>query len=91
MQVYNIDLGSATAKIVEDLYGHVQDFDSNAASLRRRIATKDKHEDETARQVDRLIDAYQALVTCVLGFSIQSPRYGISGCRLEDGSFVIAL
>ena len=90
MQVYNIDPDSATKKIVEDLFGHVQDFDRNAASLRQRTATT-QYEDETARQVDRLIDAYQALVTCVLGFSIESPRYGISGCRLEDGSFVIAL
>ncbi|KAK0617423.1 isoprenoid synthase domain-containing protein [Immersiella caudata] len=89
MQSHNLDLESATRQIINSFYSHAHDFDRSASTLRSRV-TPPVGNDNT-KQADRLIGAYQALVTCVLTFSVESPRYGIQCDRQEDQSFRITL
>ncbi|KAK0708309.1 isoprenoid synthase domain-containing protein [Lasiosphaeris hirsuta] len=89
MRALNLNLDAATQVILNDLHSNIRDFEQNANVLRE--STTSEHEDAAVESLERLIGAYQALVTCVLHFSIKSPRYGILKDRQDDGSFVIAL
>ncbi|KAK0641248.1 isoprenoid synthase domain-containing protein [Cercophora newfieldiana] len=85
MQTHDLDLASATSEVLTSLQSHVRDFDRSASALRSGAGR------DTAKQVDKLIAAYQALVTCVLTFSVKSPRYGLLKDRRDDGSFLVTL
>ncbi|KAK4444665.1 isoprenoid synthase domain-containing protein [Podospora aff. communis PSN243] len=89
MQYHNLDLASAASHIIGLLRAHARDFDHGASAFRSGVALQ--HGNDTAEQADRLIGVYQSLVTCVLTFSIQSPRYGVLRDRQKDGSFRITL
>ncbi|KXX74977.1 (-)-delta-cadinene synthase [Madurella mycetomatis] len=89
MRELGTDLSSATRHVVQDIYNCVQDFDSNASTLWETASSE--RGGTTAEELSRLVEAYQAVATSVLNFSIQSPRYGILKDRREDGSFVVIL
>jgi hypothetical protein len=84
MRSLNLDLASATKQIVNSIHSYARDFDRSACTLRSGVTPPPGN--DTTEQADRLIAAYQALVTCVLTFSVQSPRYGILCDRQEDHS-----
>ncbi len=89
MQASNLDLEAAAQSIVQDIYDCVRDFDSSSSAIRTTIATQQKP--DTADKVQRLIEAYQAIATTVLHFSIVSPRYGLLKDQQADGSFQVTL
>ena len=82
---FSLDL--ATATIVKGIFDCARDFEKQAATLRDGAVG----DDQVLSELDKLIAAYQAVVTCVLEFSIQSPRYGVLKDMQEDGGFVITL
>lgn len=84
------NLESAVRKIVTDIYAYAQDFNKNAQLLRECDVVRSATDGNIPVQValerfDKLVDAYQAVVTGVLHFSIESPRYGILKDRLSEG------
>lgn len=89
MRSSGLDLGGAVKRTVEDVYDCIGDFEASAAALRQKAVTG--HGPEAALQLERLIEAYQAVATSVLHFSIHSPRYGLLKDGQEDGSFVVML
>lgn len=91
MRSLGLSLEDATQNIVQDIYTCIRDFDNNASALQARVAAQQSPNDNVGNQLARLIEAYQAIATTVLNFSIQSPRYGLLKDRQEDGSFMVAL
>jgi hypothetical protein len=82
-------LEDATQSLIRDIYDCVQDFDINASAIQVMVA--EENGPDTAAQAQKLAEAYQAIATSVLHFSIHSPRYGLLKDRREDGSFVVEL
>ncbi|KAK4157057.1 isoprenoid synthase domain-containing protein [Chaetomidium leptoderma] len=89
MRALNLNLEGATQSVMEDIYSSVQDFDNNASTLQRKVASEEAP--GIADQLGQLIEAYQAIATTVLHFSIQSPRYGLLKDRQEDGSVQLTM
>jgi hypothetical protein len=89
MQAANLDLEGASQSVVQDIYDCIREFDDNASALRAEVTAA--HTPDAARNLGRLIEAYQAIATTVLNFSIQSPRYGLLKDRQGDGSFLVTL
>ncbi|KAL2162117.1 hypothetical protein VTH06DRAFT_7902 [Thermothelomyces fergusii] len=89
MRALGTDLEGATQALVQDIHSSIKDFDDNASALRSRIAPE--HDAGVAEQLRRLTESYQGYATAVLNFSIQSPRYGLSKYRQEDGSYAVPL
>lgn len=89
MAALGVDLESAVRSTVEEIYRLSRDFDEISSKTRATFSAK--HEPEVTDQLRQLIQAYEAIVTGVLHFSIESPRYGMLKYRREDGSFVVEL
>ena len=89
MRARNLDLESAAQSGIQDIYDCIRDFDDMASAIQTRLATEENA--DTAHNFGRLVEAYQAIATTVLNFSIQSPRYGLLKDRQEDGSFSVIL
>jgi hypothetical protein len=89
MRASDLDLEGAVQKVIQDIYTNIEAFGQNASVARAVVALEG--ETEALEQMDKLIGAYQAIITTVLHFSIQSPRYGVLKDRQEDGSFVVDL
>jgi hypothetical protein len=85
----DLDLERAVQQVVQDIYDCAREFDSHASSLQALVAKE--HGAGVADQLRRLIEAYQAIATSVLNFSVQSPRYGLLKDRRDDGSFLVDL
>ncbi|KAK4166354.1 (-)-delta-cadinene synthase [Cladorrhinum sp. PSN259] len=86
MHELGVDLDGATKKVVQELDECLKDFDKKAVALQM------KAEDEGIRgMVRRLTEAYRAIITGTLNFSIDSPRYGVLKDQKEDGSFEVEL
>lgn len=89
MRARNSDLESAAQDVIQDIYDCIRDFDDMASAIQTRAATEENA--DAAHSFARLVQAYQAIATTVLIFSIQSPRYGLLKDRQEDGSFSVIL
>jgi hypothetical protein len=89
MWTLGADLESATRGVIQDIYDSIESFDKNASAIQAKAAMR--HEPGTTNQITRLIEAYQALATTNVIFSIQTPRYGLLKGKQEDGSFVVDL
>jgi hypothetical protein len=89
MRASSLDLEGAVKKVIQDIHTNIEEF--NQIALVAQILVGLKEETGAVEQIDKLIGAYQAIVTTVLHFSIQSPRYGVLKDRQEDGSFVVDL
>lgn len=89
MRSLRLGLESATQHVVQDIYNCIRDFDNNASALEQAVAAPQPF--DAVGQLGRLIEAYQAIATTVLNFSIQSPRYGLLKDMQEDGSFTVVL
>ncbi|KAK4643538.1 hypothetical protein QC761_0068880 [Podospora bellae-mahoneyi] len=85
----NRDLAGAVGGILGD-YGHWGCEFRNLAT-RFRARAKEEHGGEVMEMVEKTIEAYEAVVTAILEFSVQSPRYGIKQYQREDGYFEIPL
>ncbi|KAK0742321.1 hypothetical protein B0T21DRAFT_361116 [Apiosordaria backusii] len=83
------DLAAAVRGIVQDFVGYNKEFEEQASLLRARA--EEDYGGEVGGMVEKTVEAYQAIVTGILQFSIQSPRYGIKEYEREDGSFAISL
>ncbi|KAK3899372.1 (-)-delta-cadinene synthase [Staphylotrichum tortipilum] len=89
MRASNLDLEVAAKSIVQDIYDCIRDFDSNSSVIKTTFVAG--QQPSVADQVHQLIQAYQAIATTVLHFSIVSPRYGLLKEQQEDGSFLFTL
>ncbi|KAL2172130.1 hypothetical protein VTG60DRAFT_131 [Thermothelomyces hinnuleus] len=89
MRALNLDLEGATQALIQDIHSSINDFNDNASAIRSRIVPGQGF--GVAEQLRRLTESYQAIATTVLNFSIQSPRYGLSNYRQEDGSYAVPL
>lgn len=89
MRASNLDLEAAAQSTVQNIYDCIRDFDNNASSIRTTLATE-RH-GGVVDHLEQLIQAYQAIATTVLHFSIVSPRYGLLKDQQEDGSFRVTL
>jgi hypothetical protein len=89
MRSLGSSLEDSTQSLIQDIYDCIRRFDSNASAIQAMVA-KENGADAVA-QAQRLTEAYQAIATSVLNFSIHSPRYGLLKDRREDGSFVVEL
>lgn len=89
MNARGLDLAGATKELVDELHTHIRTFDENEAQL--RDSTASYFGTDALLGLNRLLADYQAIVTCVLKFSAQSPRYRMLQDKQEDGSFVVAL
>ena len=89
MQETGSNLDGAVHGVIADMYNCIRDFDSNSASIQKTPAAMQNP--DIIDQLQKLIEAYQAVATTVLNFSVQSPRYGLLKDRQEDGSFVVDL
>ncbi|KAH6842917.1 isoprenoid synthase domain-containing protein [Chaetomium sp. MPI-CAGE-AT-0009] len=84
MRALDSDLESATQSLIQDIHNCVRDFDKNASVLQTNAVMEQE-------QLRQLVEAYQAVDTAVLNFSINSPRYGLLKDKQEDGSFAVTL
>lgn len=89
MRALNMDLPTALESVIQDMHKLVRDFDLSASKIRKRLVLAHPH--GLAEQFDRVVGAYQSIPTSTLGFSIQSPRYGMLKDKQEDGSFQVTL
>ena len=89
MQATNLSLESAAQSVIQDMYDCIRDFDDKASTIQTKVATEGNA--DAAHNFGRLVEAYQAIATTVLSFSIQSPRYGLLKDRRGDGSFLVTL
>ncbi|KAH6617911.1 isoprenoid synthase domain-containing protein [Chaetomium sp. MPI-SDFR-AT-0129] len=89
MRALNMDLATTLESVVQDMHNLVRDFDRSASTIRKQLMLGEQH--GLAEQFDRVVGAYQSIPTSTLGFSIQSPRYGMLKDKLEDGSFQVTL
>ena len=89
MRATNSSLESAAQSIIQDIYDCIRNFDDKASAIQTKVATEENA--DAAHNFGRLVEAYQAIATTVLNFSIQSPRYGLLKDRQEDGSFLVTL
>ncbi|KAM7195239.1 (-)-delta-cadinene synthase [Naviculisporaceae sp. PSN 640] len=93
------NLEAAVQKIVKDIYAYAEDFLQKKELLRMSNVVHSATDQgipvpEALNEFDRLVAAYQAVVTGVLHSSMESPRYGILGDRLseeEGGGFLVTL
>ncbi|KAM7224053.1 Isoprenoid synthase domain containing protein [Rhypophila decipiens] len=84
------NLDAAVQKIVNDIHSHAAIFNRLARTSQFRRSPSQ----EAREQFDKMVAAYQAVVTAVLHFSIESPRYGIllkDRLPLADGGFLVTL
>ncbi|KAL2144271.1 hypothetical protein VTI28DRAFT_9408 [Corynascus sepedonium] len=89
MHALSLDLNGATRSLVQDIHDSIRIFDENASSIRTKI--KPEQGPKVAEQWRQLTESYQTIATTVLNFSAQSPRYGLSKYRQEDGSYLVTL
>ncbi|KAL2136446.1 hypothetical protein VTI74DRAFT_3679 [Chaetomium olivicolor] len=89
MRSLGLDLEAAVNNVVQDIHSCIRDFEDSSSAL-QTTATRE-HGQDVASQLRLLIEAYQAIATTVLKFSVQSPRYGLLKDRQEDGSFLVTL
>ncbi len=89
MRAGNLDLEGATQSVIQDIYKCIQEFDNNSSAIGAKVTIE--QDPNAASHFGRLIEAYQAIATTVLDFSVQSPRYGLLKDRQENGSFLVAL
>ncbi|KAM7185975.1 Isoprenoid synthase domain containing protein [Rhypophila sp. PSN 637] len=82
-----INLDAAVQKIVNDIHSHAAAFNRLAMTSQFRTCRSQ----EVREQFDKTVSAWQTVVTAVLHFSIESPRYGILKDRLPDGGFLVTL
>ncbi|KAL2259793.1 hypothetical protein VTK26DRAFT_6395 [Humicola hyalothermophila] len=89
MHELNMNLESAVRVITDDIRRSAINFDKESSASWAIVL--ERHGPEAADKLRQLTQAYQAIVTGVLHFSIESPRYGLLKNRQEDGSFVVEL
>ncbi|KAK4190827.1 hypothetical protein QBC35DRAFT_529691 [Podospora australis] len=85
MEERNYDLEAATHSVVQQIYAAIKYVDEQTAAYKARC------EPDVAVKIDRLVEAYQTIITSTLHFCTSSPWYGLMSHRQEDGSFVITL
>jgi len=85
------NLASATSTVVDNIYAYARDFGHNGSILRARLGVTDMKGTRLLDEFEKLVSAYQAVATCVLTFSTQSPRYGVLKDKREDGGFLVPL
>lgn len=93
------DLDAAVQKIIKDIYAYAKDFQQKKELLRVSDVIHSAKDQgipipKAVDDFDKLVAAYQAVVTGVLHFSMESPRYGILEDRLseeEGGGFLVTL
>ncbi len=89
MHALGLDLEDAVQRTVQEIASLAKEFDR--ISSRSQATVSENHSPGVADELGQLIQAYQAIVTGVLHFSIESPRYGLFKDRRSDSSFVVDL
>ncbi|KAK0672007.1 isoprenoid synthase domain-containing protein [Cercophora samala] len=85
----NCDLAWTVKRLMDDYVYWGSEFRNIAARLRARV--EEEYGGEIMEMVEKTIEAYEAVVTGILEFSVQSPRYGMKQYEREDGYFEIPL
>ncbi|KAK7973604.1 hypothetical protein PG989_015452 [Apiospora arundinis] len=82
-------LESAVDQVVDQMYASAERFEAAAASLRAKASQYE--EQNTRRELERFIAAFESFQTGCFRFYMESRRFGILQYRQEDGSFDIPL
>jgi hypothetical protein len=86
------ETGQSLPAVVNTLTGELhqngKNFDNAAASLREKAKA---YSQSVQADVEKVIEAYQLIITSVYTWTCESPRYGMARYKQEDGSFVIPL
>ncbi|KAK4179408.1 isoprenoid synthase domain-containing protein [Triangularia setosa] len=85
----NCNLEDAVRGLMDDFGYYGCEFQAQASLLRARA--EKEYGGEIVGMVEKTIEAYEAIVTGILDFSVQSPRYGMKQYEREDGYFEIPL
>lgn len=88
MQETGKSLDAVVKTLTDELYQNGRNFDQAAQALRAKAKA---YSPEVQAEADRLIEAYELIMTSVYTWTCESPRYNMAQYRQADRSFVIPL